>query len=347
MRHFNAQELHQRLSRVDPGLYTLPYCQKLAQQLGYVEELKARRRAVLLAHNYQRPEIFEVADFVGDSLGLSLQSGEVQEAEVIIFCGVHFMAEIAKIVNPHRKVILPNLQAGCSLADMADEATLKERIVELKKVYGDDLAVVAYVNTSAAVKALSDACCTSSNAVEIARALPQHNILFLPDKNLGRYVASQVPEKNIILWDGYCYVHQEIEPEHIKQIRDHYPDIKVLVHPECRDDVIRLADATLSTSGMVEYARNSNANLFLAVTECGLSDLLTIQVPHKRFFRACKICRFMKMITLDDVVRSLETLQPEIYLSPDVRLGAERAIMRMFELTHPSRRAAILSSTID
>ncbi len=340
---FDPVELQSKLSRADPGYYTLETCSEIARKLDRVVDLKRERNAVLLAHNYQRPEIFEVANFTGDSLGLALQAAEVEDAEVIIFCGVHFMAETAKVVSPSRKVILPNLQAGCSLADTADADDLTERIEELRREYSD-LGVVCYVNTTAAVKALCDACCTSANAVDVIRAMPNRNILYVPDKNMAAYAASQLPEKNIIPWDGYCYVHHEIQPEAIQRIQATNPDIKVLVHPECRDDVIRLADAALSTSGMVNYARSSEADRFLAVTECGLSDLLAIQVPDKRFYRACKICRYMKMITLEDVITSLERLEPEITLPEEVARGAERAIRRMFELTASDRMPSSLMS---
>lgn len=333
---FDSEELQIKLSRADPVFYTREICREIAEQLKRIAELKKERNAVLLAHNYQRPEIFEVADYTGDSLGLSLQAAEVKEAEVIIFCGVHFMAEIAKVVSPSKKVILPSLQAGCSLADMADADDLAERIEELRLQY-PDLGVVCYVNTTAAVKALCDACCTSANAVEVIRSLPSQTILYVPDKNMAAYAAQNVPEKTIIAWDGYCYVHHEIDPDAVLQIQRVNPNLKVLVHPECRDDVIRLADATLSTSGMISYARQSDATDFLAVTECGLSDLLRIEVPDKKFFRACKICRFMKMITLDNILDALETLQPEITVPEDIRNGAERSIRRMFELTSPEK----------
>jgi len=300
--------------------------------LDRILELKQKHSAVVLAHNYQRPEIFEIADYTGDSLGLSLKAGEVLTAKVIIFCGVHFMAETAKIVSPQKRVILPNLNAGCSLADTADPLDVINEIRRLRSD-GGDLAVVSYVNTTAEVKSLSTACCTSSNAVEVCRALPENRILFIPDQNLARYVQQNLPEKEIIPWNGHCYVHQELEPADIMKIRLEHPHLKVLVHPECRDDVVRLADAVVSTSGMVTYARESESTEFLAVTECGLSDLLTLELPEKQFYRACKVCRFMKMITVENVLRSLETLSPEIQLPEDVRKGAERAIKRMFELT--------------
>ncbi|NQT34160.1 quinolinate synthase NadA [bacterium] len=342
---FDPEELHEKLTRADPGYYTIDVCRDIARKLDRIAELKIERNAVLLAHNYQRPEIFEVADFTGDSLGLSLQAGEVTEADVIIFCGVHFMAETSKVVSPACKVILPNLQAGCSLADMADADDVAERIDELREQY-PDLGVVCYVNTTAAVKAMCDACCTSANAVDVIRSMPNETILYLPDKNMAAYAAKRIPEKKIIPWEGYCYVHHEIEPGEIIRVKNANPGMKVLVHPECRDDVIKLADAALSTSGMIEYAKQSDFDRFLAVTECGLSDLLRIQVPNKQFFRACKICRFMKMITLDNVLDSLEKLQPEITLPEDVRVGAEKAIRRMFELTSPDLIPAALKTAV-
>jgi quinolinate synthase len=331
-----SETLLDKLRRVDPDYYDSARVRRIQDQLERIRELKRMRNAVLLAHNYQRPEIFEVADFTGDSLGLSLQAAEVREADVIVFCGVHFMAETAKVVNPTKKVLLPNLAAGCSLADTATAPAVEDRIRQLKELY-PDLAVVTYVNTTADVKALSDACCTSSNAVSVVRALESQHILFIPDQNLARHVARHVPEKTVIAWDGYCYVHHQITPDNIIAMRRQIPGIKILVHPECRDDVLRLADAALSTSGMIEYARTSDASDFLAVTECGLSDMLQIQVPEKHFFRACKICRFMKAISLEDVERSLERLQFEITLSEKVRDGASRALQRMFALTGAQR----------
>jgi len=296
----------------------------------------------LLAHNYQRPEIFEVADYVGDSLGLSLQAGEVTDAEAIIFCGVHFMAETAKIVSPQKTVVLPDLNAGCSLADTADADDVADHMERLKVDY-PDLATVCYVNTTAAVKALCDVCCTSANAVEIVRRLDSNNILFIPDQNLANHVAKEVPEKNIIAWEGFCYVQHEVQAESIQNIKRAHPGLKVMVHPECRDDVVDLADAVMSTSGMVEYAKSSSSDEFLAVTECGLSDLLNIAVPEKKFYRACKIFRYMKMITLDSVIKSLETLQPEITIPESIRISAESSIRMMYKLTAPDRMPIALA----
>jgi len=284
---------------------------------------------VILAHNYQRPEIFEVADFIGDSLELARQAARVAD-EVIVFCGVHFMAESAKILNPEKTVLLPDLRAGCSLADSVTATRLAERKEELRRLY-PDLAVVSYVNTSAEVKAESDVCCTSSNAAKIVNALPTRHILFVPDENLARYV-QQNSGKTVIAWDGNCYVHHEITPEQIKSVKEKLPHLKVLAHPECRADVLALADAVLSTSGMVQYAAESAASEFLVVTECGLSDRLLLELPEKKFYKACKLCRYMKMITLEDTLESLKRMRHEIALDENVRVRAASALRKMFEL---------------
>lgn len=340
-----TESLQNKLQRVDPEYYNIERVHRIEQQLDVIRTLKKERNAVLLAHNYQRPEIFEVADFMGDSLGLSLDAVKVKDAEVIVFCGVHFMAETAKIVNPGKIVLLPNLAAGCSLADMATAEAVIARVKELKQLY-PDLAVVSYVNTTAEVKAASDVCVTSSNAITVVRALNSRHILFLPDQNLARHVATHNPDKTIIAWDGYCYVHHQITPDSIEAMKREIPGIKILVHPECRDDVLKLADAALSTSGMIDYAKQSTALEFLAVTECGLSDMLQIAVPEKKFYRACKICRFMKAISLDDVIDSLEKMQFEIKLDEDVRLRAKKSLDRMFELTGNKRDNLALPANI-
>jgi quinolinate synthase len=259
-------------------------------------------------------------------------ASKVKDADVICFCGVHFMAETAKIVNPSRTVLLPNLAAGCQLADSAPAADLAARIGELKKEY-PDLAVVSYVNTTAAVKALSDIIVTSANAAKVVRTLPNKNILFVPDRNLARHVAEQVPDKHIIPWEGFCYVHQQITPQEIARIREADPEIEILVHPECRADVAKLANAVLSTSGMVKYAKERPAKRFLVVTECGLSDRLAMEVPDKTFLKGCKLCTFMKVTSLEDVRDSLELLRYEIEVPEEVRVPAERALRRMFEAT--------------
>jgi quinolinate synthase len=312
----------------DPN-YTPARCESLSATIAEIQELKHRRHAVVLAHNYQRPEIFQVADFVGDSLELARQATRV-EAETIVFCGVHFMAETAKILNPTRRVLLPDLRAGCSLADSVTAEDLAARKAELRAAY-PDLAVVGYVNTSADVKAECDVCCTSSNAVRIVETLPSEHILFVPDRNLAAYVQSQT-RKTVIAWDGDCYVHHQITPAQIATVRAALPHVRILAHPECRADVLALADAVLSTSGMVRYAKESPEREFLIVTECGLSDRLILEVPEKKFYKSCKLCHYMKMITLEGTRDALRDLRPEVTVLEDVRVRAAAALERMLAL---------------
>jgi quinolinate synthase len=323
-------ELHRKLSALNDPSYTLEACDRYAGMIAEVVKLKAERGALVLAHNYQRPEIFEVADFIGDSFELARKAREVRLAELIVFCGVHFMAETAKVFNPERTVLLPDLRAGCSLADSITAEALAERAEELRQVYSD-LRIVSYVNCTADVKALSDACCTSSNAVKVVNALESDNILFVPDQNLANYVQTQTG-KHIISWDGNCYVHHQITPEQVERARAGIPGLVVIAHPECRKDVIALADAVLSTSAMMRYARESRAEKFLIVTECGLSDRLLMEIPDKRFYKACQLCRYMKMITLAGVRDSLVNLRYEITMPAEVREGARHALERMLEL---------------
>jgi quinolinate synthase len=324
--------LFEELSRVSTYEYTEDEVREFEVLFDEIRELKKQRNAVIVAHNYYRPEILKIADFVGDSLELALMASKVRDADVICFAGVHFMAETAKIVNRTKTVLLPNAMAGCQLADSAPAEDLVARIAELKKQY-PDLAVVSYVNTTAAVKALSDIIVTSANAAKVVRTLSNENILFVPDRNLANHVAEQVPEKNIIPWDGFCYVHQQITPEEIQKIRSADPELEILVHPECRPDVAKLANAVLSTSGMVRYAKERPANRFLIVTECGLSDRLAMEVPDKQFLKGCKLCAFMKVTTLEDVRDSLRDMKYEIEVPEEVRVPAERALVRMFEVT--------------
>jgi quinolinate synthase len=327
----SAQALHAKLSPLDDAGYNLATCERMARTIAEILRLKDERRAIILAHNYQRPEIFEVADFIGDSLELARKAREVRDADLIVFCGVHFMAETAKVFNPERKVLLPDLKAGCSLAESVTAEELAERTAELKAIY-PDLRVVSYVNCTADVKALSDACCTSANAVKVVERIDSDNILFVPDENLANYVQSNTA-KRIISWNGNCYVHHQITPEEVNRVKCSIPGIKVLAHPECRKDVLALADAVLSTSAMVRYARESDADKFLVVTECGLSDRLLMEIPNKRFFKTCKLCRYMKMITLSGTLDSLQNLRYEIELGEEVREGARRALERMLELS--------------
>ncbi|MEA2491754.1 MAG: quinolinate synthase [Acidobacteriota bacterium] len=324
--------LYEELSRVTTYEYSEEEVREFEALHTEIRALKKERNAIIVAHNYYRPEILKVADFVGDSLELALMAAEVKDADVIEFCGVHFMAETAKIVNPAKTVLLPNMMAGCQLADSAPAEDLAARIDELKQQY-PDLAVVSYVNTTAAVKALSDIIVTSANASKVVRTLPNKNILFVPDRNLARHVAEQVPDKNIIPWEGYCYVHEQITPEEINRIRLADPELEILVHPECRGDVAALADAVLSTSGMVRYAKERPAMRFLIVTECGLSDRLAMEVPEKQFLKGCKLCAFMKVTSLEDVRDSLKFGRYEIEVPEDIRVPAELALRKMFDVT--------------
>ena len=325
-----ALQLHRKLAALGQDGYELAACERYAEQIDEIKRLKSERGAVLLAHNYQRPEIFEVADFIGDSLELAYKAREVRDAQVIVFCGVHFMAETAKVFNPERRVLLPDMHAGCSLAESVTAEALAERKAELRELY-PDLKVVSYVNCTADVKAESDACCTSANALKVVEAIDSEHVLFVPDQNLANYVQSQ-SRKKIISWDGNCYVHHQITAAEIERAKRAIPGVKVLAHPECRTDVLRLADAVLSTSAMVRYAQNSEADKFLVVTECGLSDRLLMEIPNKHFYKACKLCRYMKMITLEGALDSLRHMRYEIELAEDVREGARRALERMLEL---------------
>ncbi len=326
-----AADLQHKLDVLGAADYDLATCRRYARIIAEIRRLKQQRRAVILAHNYQRPEIFEVADFIGDSFELARKGREVRGADVIVFCGVNFMAETAKVFNPERTVLLPDLKAGCSLAESVTAEALADRKAELAAIY-PDLRVISYVNCTADVKALSDACCTSANALRIVEAIDSDHILFVPDQNLANYVQANT-RKKIISWDGNCYVHHQITPEEIDKVRGGIPGLKVLAHPECRADVLALADATLSTSAMMRYARESDATNFLIVTECGLSDRLLLEVPDKHFFKVCKLCRYMKMITLEGALDSLVNLRYEIDLSEEVREGARRALERMIELS--------------
>ena len=298
-----------------------------------IRALKRERNAVILAHNYQIKEIQEVADFVGDSLGLSYKAAET-DAQVIAFCGVHFMAETAKIINPAKTVILPDLEAGCSLADSCPAPELEAYL----KAHADkNYYVIAYINCSAAVKALSDVICTSGNAVKIVNASPKdRNLLFVPDENLGSWVMEQTG-RPMELWKGHCHVHVEFTAKSIEKIREQHPDAPVIAHPECRPAVRLLADEVCSTEKMIGYCRDHPASAFIIVTEEGMLHRLRRELPGKTFLPgptpecACAECRFMKLNTLEKLQRCLQTLQPEILLPEPLRVRAELPIRRMLE----------------
>lgn len=300
-----------------------------------VRRLKEERNAVILAHNYQVPEIQDLADYVGDSLGLSYRAKETG-AEVIVFCGVHFMAETAKIVNPAKTVVLPDLEAGCSLSESCPADKLE---AFLQQNAARNYYVIAYINCSAGVKALSDVICTSGNAVKIVESAPaERNLLFVPDQNLGAWVRERTGRK-MDLWRGVCYVHVEFTQNSINAIRGQYPDAPVVAHPECTYAVRMLADEVCSTEKMVSYCRDSTAGTFIIVTESGMLHRLRKEIPEKTFIPgptdncACADCRYMKKNTLVKLRDALATLQPEIVLAESIRRRAERPILRMLELS--------------
>lgn len=298
--------------------------QTLAEE---IEELKKARKAVILAHYYQRPEVQDIADFVGDSLQLS-QRAATTNAEVIVFCGVHFMAESAAILSPDKVVILPEANAGCPMADMVDAEGLR---AYKKRVPG--VQVVCYVNTSAEVKAESDICCTSSNAVKVLQSLQGKDILFIPDENLGRYAAN-ILERSIEFWPGYCKTHDRLTKEDILKARKEHPFAKVMVHPECREDICQEADYVGSTAGLISYAQNSENKEFIVGTESGILHRLHQVCPDKDFYLASErlVCPNMKLTTLAKVRDALIALSPRITVKEEIRVKAKEALDRMLAL---------------
>lgn len=292
-------------------------------------QLKKERNAVILAHNYQLGEVQDMADFVGDSLDLSRKAAETEE-EVIVFCGVQFMAETASILSPDKIVLLPEINAGCPMANMVTVEKLKEK----KQKYGDPY-VVCYVNSAAEVKAESDVCCTSANAVKIVRGLDQRKkVLFIPDQYLGHYVSSQAG-KEMILWPGYCPTHLRILPQDILRLRKEHPQAKVIVHAECRPEVISLADEVQSTGGMCRYAKTTENNEIIVGTELGIIHRLRKENPEKKFFPVSEqaICPNMKLITLEKVIWSLKEMRYQIKVPARIANRARKAVDRMLELT--------------
>ena len=300
-----------------------------------IRRLKKERNAVILAHNYQTADIQEVADHVGDSLGLSYRAAEAQ-ADVIAFCGVHFMGETAKIVNPGKTVVIPDINAGCSLSDSCPADKLE---TYLREHADKNYYVIAYINCSAGVKALSDVICTSGNAVKIAESAPKdRNILFVPDENLGSWVMEQTG-RPMTLWKGNCYVHVEFTRQSIERIRAEHPEAPVVAHPECTHAVRILADEVCSTEKMVGYCKNSPAKAFVIVTESGMLHRLRREIPGKTFIPgptdhcACADCRYMKMNTLEKLRDCLRDLEPQIIIPEEIRARAEVPIRRMLELS--------------
>lgn len=292
-----------------------------------IRELKAKKNACILVHNYQTPEIFHgIADFTGDSLGLSRKAAEVK-CERIVFCGVHFMAETAKLLNPLRKVLIPDPEAGCSLS----ESIMVEDVLRLK-AENPGVPVVCYVNTTAEIKASCDVCCTSSNAVKIVNALEGEAVIFIPDEYLGKNVAL-LTRKKVITHPGHCMVHEQFTPSDIEAFRKQFSGIEVIAHPECHPDVVKAADYSGSTSGMIDFIKNSKAKKIMMVTECSMSDNVRSLFPDRDFQVPCTICPHMKKISLEKVLRSLKEDIFEIEIPESVAKPARRAVERMLSLS--------------
>jgi len=299
---------------------------KDAELIEKISTLKKKRNAVILVHNYQLGEVQDIADFIGDSLELS-QNAAKTGADVIVFCGVHFMAETASILCPDKVVLLPDINAGCPMANMITAEGLRAKKKEHPRAM-----VVCYINSSAEVKAESDICCTSANAIEVVESLAAREILFIPDQYLGDYVSSKTGKK-MILWPGFCPTHVRIKPERIKELRREYPQAKVVVHPECKPEVIALADEVASTSGMCRYARRENVREMIVGTEIGLIHRLRKENPGKRFIPVSEqaVCPNMKLITLEKVLWSLEEMSPEVKVPQEIRLKAIAAVDKMLQ----------------
>jgi quinolinate synthase len=337
-----------------PERFTLPYTPEVARSTAHlydlvartvtpaewelfapyvarIETLKLKRRAVVLAHHYQSAEIYRaVADVVGDSLTLA-QAAAAAEADVIVMCGVHFMAETAKLLNPQKTVLLPDLEAGCSLA----ESISPQDVRDLRALH-PGVPVVTYVNTSAAVKAESDVCCTSANAVRVVESLGVPRVIFLPDEYLGAYVASKTSVE-IVTWRGHCEVHERFTGPEIAELRVLHPGIVVLAHPECPPDVLGVADFVGSTTAMLDYVKARKPARVAMITECSMAGNLIDAFPEIEFMQPCNLCPHMRRITLPKILRALETLQPQIEIAPEVASGARRAVERMTAIGRDSR----------
>jgi quinolinate synthase len=289
--------------------------------------LKKERNAIILAHYYQRPEIQEIADFLGDSFGLAQKAKET-DADVILFCGVHFMGESAKILNMEKTVIIPDERAGCPMADMVNVDGLKKL-----KAQHPNAKVVAYINTTAEIKAETDVCCTSSNAVKVIQSIDAEEIIWIPDKNLGQYV-QQFTEKKMIIWEGYCNTHDLLTVPDVEKLKAEHPDALFVAHPECRPEVWKIADYVGSTTGILQFCRENKHKKFIVATEEGVRYMLELESPDKEFIFASKylVCPNMKVNNLKKLANALETMQPEIYLPDDVADRARASLERMLQV---------------
>ena len=300
-----------------------------------IEELKREKNAVILAHYYTTPEVQAVADYLGDSLALSVRAQSV-DADIILFAGVHFMAETAKVLCPEKKVLIPCPEAGCSLAESCDAAEFAAF-----KAQHPGHTVVSYVNTTVGVKALTDICCTSSNALKVVESIPADQpVIFAPDRNLGAYIQKLTGRQNMVLWNGACHVHEEFSLEKLLKLKQEHPEAKVVAHPECRAYILEAADYVGSTAGILEYCGRSDAQAFIVVTESGILAEMKKRYPAKTFIPAppddetcaCNNCRYMKMVTLENICACLECEAPEIVLDEEVRRSAERSILNMIAI---------------
>ncbi|KAA1184551.1 quinolinate synthase NadA [Rhizobium tropici] len=318
----SASSLYDRVSRVIPKAEWLTF----QDDVEAILELKRRRNAVILAHNYQTPEIFHgVADIVGDSLALARKAVEV-DADIIVLAGVHFMAETAKLLNPEKTVLIPDMEAGCSLA----ESITPEDIALLREAH-PGVPVVTYVNTSAAVKAASDICCTSGNARQVVESLGVPKVLMLPDEYLARNVARET-NVELIAWHGHCEVHELFTADDIRQLRENYPGVTVLAHPECPPDVVAAADFAGSTAVMSDYVGKKRPSRVVLLTECSMSDNVAVHHPDVEFIRPCNLCPHMKRITLGNIRKALEEGRHEVTIDPAIAADARRAVERMLAI---------------
>ena len=314
--------IYQKISKTVPEIEWATH----APYIYKINKLKKEKNAVILAHNYQTPEIYHgISDFSADSLALAIEAAKTK-ADIIVMCGVHFMAETAKLMSPNKKVLLPDMQAGCSLSS----SITGEDVRNLKKQY-PGVPVVSYVNTSADVKAETDVCCTSANAVKIVNSLGAKKVIFLPDDYLAKYVASQT-DVEIISWKGTCEVHEQFNDEEINEIRKNNPGIKIIAHPECPPDVINASDFAGSTSGMIKYVKDNQPEKVMMVTECSMSDNVQIDNPNVEFIRPCNLCPHMKTINLENILESLWNKKTEIKINPEIAIKAKQAIVKMIEL---------------
>ena len=314
--------IYEKISKALPEIEWPSY----APYIYRINKLKKEKNAVILAHNYQTPEIYHgVADFSADSLALAVEAAKTK-ADIIVMCGVHFMAETAKLMSPNKKVLLPDMTAGCSLAS----SITGEDVINLKKKY-PGVPVVSYVNTSADVKAETDVCCTSANAVKIVNSLGVKKVIFLPDDYLAKYVASKT-DVEIISWKGTCEVHEQFNDEEINEIRKNNPGIRVIAHPECPPDVIKASDFAGSTSGMIKYVKDNQPEKVMMVTECSMSDNVQVDNPNVKFIRPCNLCPHMKKITLPKILDCLENETNEILMNKETIEKAKKSVLRMAEI---------------